>query len=54
MDQNGARIDVLKILLEELKSGTGDGLSQRDISKRTGVPERDVVSFSLEAFMEIG
>ncbi len=53
MDQNGARIDVLKLILEELKAGTGDGLSQRDISKRTGVPERDVVSFAMEAFSEM-
>ncbi len=53
MDQNGARIDVLKLILEELKSGTGDGISQRDVSERTGVPERDVVSFALEALREM-
>ena len=44
---------MLKLILGELKSGTGDGLSQMDISRQTGVPERDVVSFAQEAFLQM-
>lgn len=53
MDYNEGKAEVLKMVLEALKAGTSDALSHRDISQRTGFPEKDVITIIVRAFAEM-
>ncbi len=50
MDYNEGRVEVLKLLLEALKDSSGPGLDHRDISTRTGLSEKDVITIIVRAF----
>ena len=53
MDYNEARTEVLKLLVKELKGGSKQALSQHEISRRTGVPEDEVITIVLRTVTEL-
>lgn len=52
MDYNEGKVEVLKMVLEALRDAKGTGLGHRDISKRTGLSEAEVITMIVRAVAE--